>query len=263
MPRILSYFDKQKIDCLVNKISVYSLNTSKKKRFINRLYKPFLLSYISNRKLKNRVNELQKEPSCILQTLLPTEKSIQSGEFGEILCYYFVKDLYLPKILKGAQKLRWKIDKNKPLPFTDVILFYRGKANQTSGDDILISIESKAKATKKPKNQIREGIKGAEKDYTQRLAQTLDWFRDKAIQDGSDLVLGDYERFLDPSKHGTYSKCFKVFIVIDNALYSKEVQEIESFKELTSERNMDLKILIVKINDLKKTYENIFNKAIK
>lgn len=167
---LLSHFEIQKEQFVIMRIKQNELEN-----FLDKLPINFRKCYITDEDLLNSVRELNLHYSDLLKDYyLPNPGNVMSGEFGEILSYFILKEYYLPKILNGPKKWLWKDDKNQAVQKTDVMLFSRKE--QPSIDDLLVSAEIKAKATKnKQYDPVYNAIEGAYDDYVRRLVVSLSW----------------------------------------------------------------------------------------
>lgn len=203
--------------------TILELNNEEIDDFVKKLPEKFRKCYISDEELKNRKDNLGKQTNEILQNYIPDPGHIMSGEFGEILSYHLLKEKCCTELrIEGPKKWRWKEDRNKPCPKTDVILF--AKNEEDSKKDMLISAESKAKATKnKTYDPIQNAINGARKDSLQRLSESLVWLKERMVKENNKAGLEYIERFRNPLEYGTYKKHFKAIAIIDSDFLESEL----------------------------------------
>ncbi len=123
-----------------------SLKDNEWDEFIAKLPIPYKDCYIPDSELQQRIKTFASSKEKELSEILPSEGKIKSGDFGEILSYFLFKEKYKKRSVDGPKKWRWKEEKNVAAPYTDVILFSIKNA-KPSKDDLLISVESKMKAT--------------------------------------------------------------------------------------------------------------------
>ena len=130
------------------------------------------------------MNETGLPASEILQNKLPDTGNVMSGDFGEVLTLFYLGDERSEDV-KHVKKWRFKQDRKKPAPHSDVIVLFREYSDRPSENDFVICAESKAKATGSPSEPIKNSIKGYESDKTGRLARTLVWLKEKEIDHGN------------------------------------------------------------------------------
>ena len=231
----------------------YELVDNKKDKFLNESILPFVSCYISIEELKTKKDILNITYDEILKSYFPDKPHIVSGDFGEILGYYFFHSLSLPKKLKAPKKWRWKESKNKPTPFTDIVLFYK-KETKPNKKDMILSVEVKTRSTSYQGNPIKKAIEGTKKDLT-RLTQAIDWFREKAVKEANQNDIEYYERFLNPDIYGEYLKKYNALIVIDKELLNKKEKKESDFYKIDSD---NISIYILSIAKLKEYYQNFY-----
>lgn len=230
----------------------YKLNISDTEYFLNSIKEEVRKCYISDSNLAEKSEKIGiSKKEFLEQYILPSVGKIKSGDFGEILSCFFVKEHYAKNgfILVCPRKLIWKIDRNKAMPFTDVVEFYRENIRGASSNDFVVSIESKMKSTNSSANKIQEAIDGAQKDKTTRLVKTLIWLKERYARDGNDQMVKFIERYSDPVAKGTFRKVYKAFVILDNKF---EVSEIEK----TIDNNDGIIIIIIVMDNLKDIYES-------
>ena len=240
---ILKYFNRT----YSNKIIIYRLKDEGFDDLINEFTNVFRLSYISDEELAklSKNNELAKS-EFLEKYIIPDIGNVKSGDFGEIFSFHSVIENYVNKgiRLRGPYKWMWK-DRNKPAQYTDVVLFYLSKKQS----DLLITIESKMKATASNKHRIQEAIDGANVDRLTRLAKTLFWLEEKYARLGDVKNRKLVERFSDPAKYGRYNKMHKAIAIIDNIFEKEELE-----KEIMINNGTIVVVFLIK--NLKKVYEN-------
>ena len=172
--------------------------------------------YITQATLRERIKTTALSASEILTNKLPDTGSVMSGDFGEIFALFFLGS-QRPEKVALIKNWRYKQDRKKPAPHTDVVLLYREFADKSSKNDFVISAESKQKATKGTFAPIEAAIAGLVRDQTGRLARTLAWLREKAIDQGQKEEITLVERFTHDLAV-TYAKHYKAVAIIDRDL---------------------------------------------
>lgn len=243
----------------------FELNEADWDEFVKMLPPEYRISYITDADLENRIKTFGSTKEKEWGEILPTEGSIKSGDFGEILAYLFFKERHKDKKVDGPRKWHWKQEKNVAAPYTDVILFSIKDKDKPSKDDLLISVESKMKATpSKEYHPIQAAIDGAEKDYVSRIANSLSWLRkkykDESLKEGADKehlkgLVAMIERFIKSETIGEYDKKIKAIAFIDKDLYDDEVKKATT---IPTTKGLNLNVFAVSIKALKNVYENVF-----
>ncbi len=227
--------------------------------FLSKLPIEFRRSYVTDEKLEDNIKKLNKDANEIIRNYLPDKRNVMSGEFGEIFSFFLLKERYLPLKLIGPRKWLWKIDRNRPLQYTDVILFYTAKKTPDK-NDFVVSIESKMKATKNKKyNPIQDSINGATLDSISRLAITLNWLKQKSIKSSDQKSLDFLNRFTKPTEFTEYGKKFNAVAIMEEDFLPNEIKKKIEFENKQNE----LTILVVGIRELKSVYEQTYEMAAK
>ncbi len=226
----------------------------------------FLDCYVTKEDLDQRISTFGKTRTVELGEILPTEGNIQSGDFGEIICYFIFKEMYKRLNADGPKKWRWKQQNNTPAPFTDVLLFHKVNKVKPHRNDHLISVESKMKAvTNKSYQPIKNAIEGAEKDYVSRIAQTLVWLRkkykDESLKVGaskSELIelVNQVERYINSETTGEYVKHLKAVAIVDKSFVDDELSIAYTTPTLNG---VEFEIIVVSVKDLQKAYQKVYS----
>jgi len=258
---ILKYFKETKII-----YTLFILKEGERIEFLKELPIEYKDCYIPDDELLERIKNFSSTKENELSEILPTLGNIQSGDFGEILSFFLFKEKFKKQNVDGPKKWRWKQDKDVAAPYTDVLLFsINGK--KPSINDLLISIESKMKATlNKNYHPIQNAINGSEKDYVSRIANTLSWLRkknkDESLKKNAPITQLNYnvsliERFIKSEIHGEYSKKFIAVAIVDNMFLKEEIRKGTSFP---INIGPNLKVVVVSIKKLQRAYQDVFTK---
>lgn len=242
-----------------------SLKDKEWDEFIAKLPIPYKNCYIPDKELEQRIQTFSSTKEKELSEILPSIGNIQSGDFGEILSYFLFKERFKKRNVDGPKKWRWKQDKNVAAPYTDVILFSIKKNGKPSKDDLLISVESKMKATASISyHPIKNAIEGAEKDSVSRIANSLSWLRkkykDESLKANAPVaklkeLVDSIERFIKSESVGEYSKQIKAVAFVDKAFFNDEVEKTVAIPAI---KGASFEVVVVSIKDLQKAYENVF-----
>lgn len=213
--------------------------------------------YASVQELKQRSKETGLPTAELLANKFPDKGSVMSGDFGEILTLFFVSS-EKEEATTLIKKWRYKQDRRKAAPHSDVIIFYKENGKKASERDFVICAEAKQKATKSKFNPLEKAIEGFSADSTGRLARTLSWLREKAIDQESNESIHFLNRFtIDLTVK--YRKYFKAVAVVDRTLLNDEInQKIDLPKQDES-----FEVVVLGVSDLKKLYEAAFSRAMK
>ncbi|MDR0604747.1 MAG: SAVED domain-containing protein [Bacteroidales bacterium] len=243
--QFFTYFEK-------NGFHTYKLNISDTESFLDAIKEEARKYYILDSELAEKSEEIGIGKSEFLeQYVLPSVGKIKSGDFGEIFSCSFVKERYAQKgfILVCPRKFIWKMDRDKAMPFTDVVGFYREDIAKASSNDFIVSVESKMKATNSAANRIQEAIDGAQKDRTTRLAKTLIWLKQKYGREGNAKMHEFTKRYSNPVYQGTYNKIYKAFTIVDSKFETTEIENPVN-------NNDGITIIVISMDNLKNIYEN-------
>ncbi|MDO8955214.1 MAG: SAVED domain-containing protein [Gammaproteobacteria bacterium] len=233
------------------------IDGNKAKLLENYLTKQLPDCYITKPKLKQSLEKTGLPLTDILKNKFPNHGSVMSGDFGEIVSFFFL----MSEINSGAvgvKKWRYKQDRLKPAPHSDIIIFYKEHNDKASISDFIMCAETKQKSTHSSFDPIQCAIEGAEKDRVARLARTLAWLREKAIDEETQSNIKFLERFTHENLDVEYIKTFKAIAIIDRHLLDAEITRTLKIPE----RNDDFEIIVLGISDLKNLYETVFNRAI-
>jgi uncharacterized protein DUF1837 len=213
--------------------------------------------YISTIDLVARTEETGLAAPDILKNKLPDPGSIMSGDFGEVVTLFFLGS-ESNKAVTSVKKWRYKQDRKKPAPHSDVILLYREDINNPSKKDFVICAESKAKATHSTFRPIEKSIQGYVDDKTGRLARTLVWLKEKAIDNEDSEYLKFITRFADDLVDIEFSKKYRAVAIIDTEYLDDELVQLIDLPV----QGEEFEVIVLGITDLKKVYERSFSRAV-
>lgn len=237
----------------IREFSFFSIKDEELDTLLQKLPKEFRRCYVSDDDLEEIVALTKQQVGEILRdNYIPANRSVMSGEFGEIFAYFFLKEYYLPNVISGPKKWIWKDDKDAPVHKTDIMLFNKGQT--ASPNDVVVSAEVKAKATGAKSNQVENAIKDMQKDYVSRLALSLNWLRSKYLKDKNIAEYENLERFVKPVEYGTYLKEFKAVVIIDSELVETELAKPRNIGSL----DFDHEVIVITFNGLKEVYEQTY-----
>lgn len=241
-----------------NNIALFNFNESEWNQLKQILPLKFLDLYISNDKIENIISKIDTmNREDIINFKLPTKPEIKSGDFGEMFSFVFLKDKNGEKYF-CPKKWRWKSEKNKSAPFTDILLLHDNKLKP-----ILISAECKTKATKNNSySPLQNAIEGAKKDYNQRIIETLNWLminileelnNEDACKDKLSQIISLLDIYRKPVNYRKYEKIISAIAIIDSEFTNTELTKIYEYPE-----NIIITSIILSIPKLKDKYEYTF-----
>jgi len=189
-----------------------------------RIGEPLRRCYITDAELDAAVQKHGVAHAEIVRSRLPDAGSTMSGDFGEVLGYFYQATRELPSTAIGPKKWRLKQDRTKPAPKSDVVHFVMPNRPNASDGDAILCAEVKAKATGGPSTPITDAIADCKKDRTSRLASTLVWLRERALTaDLGDVDIPLLNRFINAVDNQPVAKRFRAVAVICNAFLNEEL----------------------------------------
>lgn len=239
--------------------TLYKLKKGQWKNLLGKFPVKFRQCYITDAALDELSKKIGVTKSQYLEKyILPDKANIVSGDFGEILSYWAIKDKYQSKgiQLNGPKKWRYKFDRNKAVMGADALLFHKANPRKPSKDDVLVSIESKMKAVVSTDHRIQKAIDGAEQDKNTRMAKTLIWLEELYAKNGDRDSVSFIKRFNDPATHGNFTKEFNAIAILDSTLEAGETGQV-----FTNKQNVT--VIVFSVDDLKRAYESTRDNIIK
>lgn len=213
--------------------------------------------YTTKTHTKKRVEATGLSVCEIVAKKLPDPGSVMSGDFGEVLTLFFLSSERTENA-KPIKKWRYKENRLKAASGSDVILLYREYTNKPSKNDFVICAEAKQKATKSNTFfPIEKSIEGFELDKTGRLARTLVWLKEKAIDQESASWIQLIERFTSEHLSVEYKKHFKAVAIVDRSLLDDELTR--QLKLPQQDENFE--VIVLGIDKLKSLYETVYSRA--
>jgi len=255
---ILTHFEESTSE---NGITIFALKEAERDAFFNKLPQPFRCLYLTDEDLDWRTNEFGTYRADEITDKIPDNPTIMSGEFSEILCYYIIPEKYLPSSHLRPPKWKWKESKNNPAHFTDVILFCQNDLDNPSTDDSLISIESKARATKptRTESSLQKAIDDAHKDYVSRLGESLFHLKTRYKDDRNTEAVNRLSRFMDVANYPTFLKHFKAIATVDSSFADTHLNNVT---EIPDDIRDTFEVILIRIGDLKGAYEHTFTQIL-
>lgn len=210
---------------------------------------PLRRCYISDAMLTQAALQHGISQAEIVRAKLPDPGSTMSGDFGEVLVYFYQATKELPARAIGPKKWRLKQDRTKPAPKSDVIHFVMPNRPNASAVDAVLCSEVKAKATAGTTTPIADAIADCKKDRVSRLASTLVWLRERAMtEDLGDVDIALLNRFIDAIDSPPAAKRYRAVAVVCSTLLDAELAAapIDASTEFT--------LVVIAVPDLRATY---------
>jgi hypothetical protein len=211
--------------------------------------------YISDDKVSTQA--LHYPPATkVIAAALPDPGSVMSGEFGEILTYFYQGATALPRSAVGLRRWHLKQDRNKAAPYSDVVHLVLPDWPAPSAMDTVLCSEVKAKSTKGKFEPIKKAIEGCDTDRTSRLAGTLIWLRERAITGATEgASVAQLSRFIEPAGLPPTIKKFHAVAVVCESLVAAEVAKAPATP------SPDYDVVVISVPKLKATYEAAYTSA--
>jgi len=251
---LLQYFNMEEKDGLAR----LTLDEEDRQEFLDSLPEDFYLAYITKSELEKKARANKMSVSDFFEQFIipeiPDYANVRSGDFGEMLCFFLMKNRGHKKGLRldGPRKWRWKGDKNKACHGSDVVLFHRHDHKPTNEDRLEV-VESKMKSCRNNGyHPIQNAFNGAVEDKVKRLAKTLNWIHDRLAKDGKPRLREAINRYRFVDENPTYQKKYHAIAIIDDELVEDEIAK---------ERNLvddEIEITVVSMKELKSAYETTY-----
>ena len=218
---------------------------------------PLRRCYITDAAL-NQATALHNLPRAdVIRAVLPGHGSTMSGDFGEVLGYFYQAAREIPAVAIGPKKWRLKQDRTKPSPMSDVVHFVMPNRPDASAADTVLCSEVKAKATGGSTAPISDAIDDCKKDRLSRLTKTLVWLRERALTtDLGDVDIGLLNRFINAVDNPPATRRFRAVAVICNSLVDNELSSAPA------EPDPEFTLVVIGVPDLRTTYTAVFQAAI-
>lgn len=215
---------------------------------------PFRQLYVSDDELDRVHLSSQIPKNDLVKLKLPDPGATMSGDFGEMLTAVMQGALAHPLEIIDSKKWRYKQDRTKPAPKSDVVQFVLPAWPDSSEHDKLLCTEVKAKALKGPSNPVKSAIADSKKDENGRLASTLSWLRERAIfREEEKEMVSRLERFIKADAHPEAAHEYSAVAVISADLVPDETSAI------TKRIIGDTVLIIVSVPNLKEIYSAVFD----
>jgi hypothetical protein len=255
---VLSWFKDHPLPSNAIVADVYVLDPSKRTEVADFLSRELPDCYISKDEIGAQMKRTGLTTQEIIANKFADPGSVMAGDFGEILSLFFLGSGG-GSALRKVKKWRFKQDRNKAAPHSDVILLHCSDPSNPDKDDFLICAEAKVKSTSsKTYRPIANALEGYESDRTGRLAKTLAWLREKAIESDTAESIKFIERFSKDQIKVPYQRRHRAIAIIDLGFLDAELIEAVSVPTNDSA----FKIVVMGVDELKALYEECFKRAI-
>jgi len=218
------------------------------------LGEPVRRCYIDDALLDDRARATGRPKSELVAAKLPDRGSTMAGDFGEILVFLYHAAVQPGTELIGPKKWRLKQDRTKPAPYSDVVHFVLPNWPESSTDDRILCSEVKTKSTAGGFSPISSAVVDCEKDRTSRLAKTLVWLKERALDgDLGTTTIAHIERFTMATDHPEQQKHFHAVAVVCASLVDGELADAPD------EQPTDHTVVVIAVPNLKQRYEEVFD----
>lgn len=222
--------------------------------WLERLVAGIRRCYTTDDFLEDRAAEVGLSRGEVLASILPDRGAVMAGDFGEILVFIYQGAAEHPAGVVGPKKWRLKQDRLKPAPYSDVVQFIVPAWPDASADDRILCSEVKTKSTNGDSTPIASAIADCQKDRVGRLAKTLVWLKERAInEDLGTTSIAHLDRFIEATDYPPAQKEFRAVAVICSSLLD---DELAAAPEVASG---DYTLVVVSVPDLKRRYEALFD----
>lgn len=189
----------------------------------------------------------------------PQGAATMSGEFGEILMYdfiYFVLKYYITRT-----RYLEKVNRNMPVPGSDVIGYKLDDINNPNYNDQLIVAEVKTSSRRLAQNEVKDRIELAIKHSVKdklRIGESLNAEKRRLLNRSRNNEAKIVERFQNKTDRPFKMKLFAV-IVLEEKSYSDEavLDAVNNQHEKSKETN----ILIICSKELKTFLRELYRRA--
>lgn len=218
---------------------------------------PVRRCYVTDDVLQEHHQRTGFSKTDLLAAKLPDRGAIMAGDFGEILVYLYHAVCEHPTAIIGPKKWRLKQDRTKAAPGSDVVHFVVPSWPNASEEDRVLCSEVKTKSTPGGSTPITSAIEDCKKDRVSRLAKTLVWLKERALnEDLGTTTISHLERFIKATDNPPAQKHYYAVAVVGSSLVEAEL--LDAPKEASE----DFKVVVISVPLLKELYENVFDAAI-
>ena len=176
-----------------------------------------------------------------------------AGDFGEILVYVYQAAMAHRLVAFGPKKWRLKQDRTKPAPFSDVVHFILPSWPTATENDVILCAEVKTKSTNSSSTPIQHAIADCAKDRNSRLANTLVWLRERALNESLGTVtINHLDRFINATEYPRATKHFRAVAVICASLVENELLNAPQ------QTATDYTLVVITVPALQNVYSTVF-----
>jgi hypothetical protein len=240
-------------------IIIFDFKDTKLDEFIRSCIVPFRRSYVSDENLNFEVdNDINIREDAIANRL-PTNPSLQSGEFGEILMFFLACTVIYPDANITPIKWQWKENRDTPCHLTDIFLLKRMDKDIHSPKDYVCSIEVKSRATtpRSGESVMTTAIEGAIKDKDSRIGKMIAYLKTKYANDRKADKAKLVKRFDDATVH--YERYFNAAIVVEREYMQSHIDNTAPDK-LTTAQTENIALFTVPLGEMKQIYKTLYSK---
>lgn len=209
--------------------------------------------YVSDARLKCIVDGQGHPYETVVKTFLPGTGSVMAGDYGEIMTALYLASIAHPEDVLEPKMWRLKSRRTKASEGSDVVQFQVPHWPTPSTDDRIVCAEVKTKSTNGNSTPVASALQDSSKDRKSRLATTLAWLKDRAIQGDLDSIKPDHlDRFLRAIDHPPANYEFRAVAVISTEYVQGETANI------TVPSKDECTLIVISVPDLKQNYENLY-----
>lgn len=269
MAFIKKFFTEDKTTYAAQGITAFIFDDTKKAQFISECLVPFREAYVKEEKLVEIVNDFGTTRQQEIEERLPKTAVVKAGDFGEILTYYLIREVWHPDVNVCPMKWRLKDKKDAASPYTDVLIF-KSDPNGANPNDAMFSFEVKVRATEPSgqypnKNGYKAGkeqcvfidaVMDADKDRVSRAAESINYLLTRCKDLGLTVEYKQIYRYAEPYNTVTYQKSFTAVAIIDSAYTAKQLAKIPNDLFTTYP---NIRVFFVPIVKLQTLYESVLD----
>lgn len=250
----LAAFDASLVEVNDTPFVVVRAQAAQSTKWAQLLGVPARRCYISDEKLLERAKATGVAGSEVAAAKIPDPGAVMSGDFGEIVTAFFMATRALPAVSIDPVRWRYKADRKKTAPYSDVVQMVLPTWPMSSANDRIACAEVKTKATKGKFDPIAAAGDGSALDRGGRLVNTLQWLKDKALTDGSDVIeVAQLDRFIQAVDHPRASWEFCAVAVIDSKFVDDEIAKG------TAPPANECALIVISVPELKRRYTELFD----
>lgn len=258
---IENYFKIDNTTYKSDNIVIFDFIDSRASQFIRDFVIPFRQSYYSDADLSFEIDNKINTREEAIRNKLPTNPSLKSGEFSEILMFFLSHKVICPDANVIPIKWQWKEHRDAPCHLTDIVLLKCDDSSNPSTEDYLFSMEVKSAAkpigNKSKDSKFNSAINGAMKDKISRVGKMVAYLTTHFSKERNVESAKKANRFAD----GTtvqYKIKFSAAVVSERNSLQYHIANIVSSNKNTAHKEQ-IALFAVPMQNMKEMYEKIYN----